>query len=100
VGPFFLEAVRESWPHNSCVVPSTQYGEKILAAPRARGFNAIVYVLPLFVCLIAAGAVTVLLIRRRRRPAPAASPATGAPVSPVDEALRTRLEDELSHFDS
>jgi cytochrome c-type biogenesis protein CcmH len=79
-----------------------QYGEKILASPRARGFNAIVYVLPLLVFFIAAGAVTVLLIRWRRRPPPVASFAAGAPVpiSPADEALRTRLEDELSHFDS
>ncbi len=77
-----------------------QYGEKILASPRVRGFNAVVYVLPLLVFLVAAGAVTVLLIRWRRRPAPTASSATAVPGSPVDEALRSRLEDELSHFDS
>jgi cytochrome c-type biogenesis protein CcmH len=77
-----------------------QYGEKILASPRARGFNAIVYVLPLLVFLVAAGAVTVLLIRWRRRPVSEVSPATAVPGAPIDEALRTRLEEELSHFDS
>lgn len=76
-----------------------QYGEKILASPRARGFNAIVYVLPLVAFLVAAGAVTVLVMRWRRRPAPVASAVAVAPGSAADEALRTRLEDELSHFD-
>lgn len=76
-----------------------QYGEKILASPRARGFNAIVYVLPLVAFLVAAGAVTILVMRWRRRPAPEASAVAAAPGSTADEALRTRLEDELSHFD-
>lgn len=77
----------------------TQYGDKILASPRARGFNAIVYVLPLFLFLAAATAVLVLVVRWRRRPEPVTVSVTTAPGSPADEALRTRLEDELSHFD-
>lgn len=76
-----------------------QYGDKILASPRVRGFNAIVYVLPLLVFLVAAGAVTVLVMRWRRRPAPVAS-ATTPPGPPADQALQARLEDELSHFDT
>lgn len=77
-----------------------QYGEKILASPRARGFNAIVYVLPVVAFLIAAGVVAVLVLRWRRRPAMEASVAAVAPVSATDEALKARLEDELSHFDT
>lgn len=76
-----------------------QYGEKILASPRASGFNAVVYVLPLVVFLAAAVAVAVLVMRWRRRPAPVLSSAPAAPGSSLDQALRTRLEDELSHFD-
>lgn len=76
-----------------------QYGDKILASPRARGFNAIVYVLPLLVFLVAASAVTVLAMRWRRRPAPVAPSVTATPGPPVDQALQARLEDELSHFD-
>jgi len=77
-----------------------QYGEKILASPRVRGFNAVVYGLPLVAFFVAAGVVAVLVVRWRRRPEPVAATAPVAPDSPADEALRARLDDELSRFDT
>lgn len=52
-----------------------KYGERILATPRARGFNSLVYVLP-WVALIAGAWVLVLLLRKLRKPSAAAEPAT------------------------
>jgi cytochrome c-type biogenesis protein CcmH len=45
-----------------------QYGEPILAAPRASGFNLVAYVLPVVIALAAAGAIAYLVVRWRRRP--------------------------------
>ncbi|GAB4245716.1 MAG: hypothetical protein Kow00122_02540 [Thermoleophilia bacterium] len=78
-----------------------QYGEKILAAPRARGLNWLAYILP-FAALAAGAGALMLMIPRWRRPEPV--PVTiDEPVRPrgdsTPDRLRGRLEDELSRFD-
>ncbi len=80
----------------------TQYGETILAAPRASGFNLVAYVLPVVIALIAAAAIAYTVFRWRRRPAEAE--AVPVPVESSDpqgdDALRSRLEQELKDFDT
>lgn len=46
-----------------------KYGEWILLEPEARGFNLLVYVLPI-AAIVAGAAVIVLAVRRWSRPAP------------------------------
>jgi cytochrome c-type biogenesis protein CcmH len=81
-----------------------QYGEQILAAPRASGFNLLAYLLPLTVLVVGLGGIALLVVRwRTRQPAmvPVAVESRRSP-SGDEEAddLRRRLEDDLSHFDS
>jgi len=74
-----------------------QYGERILAVPRARGYKLSLYVLPV-VLLVASAFVLGLLVRRmagRGAPAPAGGPASGA----ADDQYRDRLADELRDLD-
>lgn len=75
---------------------SSKYGEKILSAPTASGFNLIAWVTP-FAAVLVAGAVIVVVSRRWRRPA-SASPSPSP--APVDDARRARLEAELDRFDA
>jgi cytochrome c-type biogenesis protein CcmH len=51
-----------------------QYGERILATPRAKGFNRLVYVLP-WLALILGAWLLVVLLKKLRTPAPAPEPA-------------------------
>jgi len=44
-----------------------QYGERILAAPRARGFNALAYVLP-WAALIVGAWLLIVILRKLRSP--------------------------------
>lgn len=74
---------------------STKYGEKILSAPTTTGFNLVAWVTP-FAAVLAAGAVIVVVSRRWRRPPMPPS----APPTPIDEARRARLADELDRFDA
>lgn len=78
-----------------------QYGETILAAPRASGFNLVAYVLPVVIALIAAAAIAYMVIRWRRRPAEVETvPVPVESSAPqTDDALRARLEQELKDFD-
>jgi cytochrome c-type biogenesis protein CcmH len=78
-----------------------RYGEKILAAPRAEGFNLLAYLVPFATAMVAAG-IIVMLVVRWRRPALAALEGSGAegPATPdTPAALRDRLDDELKRFD-
>jgi cytochrome c-type biogenesis protein CcmH len=72
-----------------------QYGKHILAEPRAEGFDALLYVLPV-VTFIASIALLTVVIRRVTRHGPLAAVAadSGAP-NDVDE----RLDDELRDLD-
>ena len=74
-----------------------QYGERILASPRARGFNLLAYILPWFF-LAAAGTLLILLLRRWRQgrmPARAAAQPSSAGVDPY----AARVEEELREFE-
>ncbi|MFI5398659.1 MAG: cytochrome c-type biogenesis protein CcmH [Candidatus Binatia bacterium] len=72
-----------------------KYGERILAAPKPQGFNLLAYVLP-FVAL-ALGLVVIALTLPRRRPR-GVEPSAVPPETATD-ALRARMEAELTHFD-
>jgi len=72
-----------------------RYGERILAAPRARGFNLLAYVMPP-VFLVAGLVLGGMWLRRRvRQPV-----ADGQPPTPVgDPRLRARLDAELARVE-
>ncbi len=77
-----------------------QYGEEILAAPRAQGFNVLIYLLPVIGAL-AAGAALLVMIPHWRR-APRTVPVVDGSARRRDDGradLRDRLDEELSHFD-
>ena len=70
-----------------------KYGEMILAAPPAKGFDALVWILPVAALLL--GGVAVVLVTRRMSAAPPAhAAADGAPASPQDP-WRAKVEAEL-----
>jgi cytochrome c-type biogenesis protein CcmH len=78
---------------------STKYGEKILSAPTATGFNLLAWVTPFAAVLIAALLIVALVARWRRRGGvaePVAAPAADA----RDAARRARLQAELERFDA
>jgi cytochrome c-type biogenesis protein CcmH len=50
-----------------------RYGERILAAPRAKGFNVLAYVLP-WAALLLGVWFLIMLLRKLRSPAPAPQP--------------------------
>ena len=83
-----------------------QYGEVILGAPKAKGFNMVVWVAPIVATLVGIMIASFILFRwtrRRREPIPAAAGASGfgAPAAPRGDAesalaaLRARAEEEL-----
>ncbi len=79
-----------------------QYGEEILAAPRATGFNLLAYVLPAFVIVLGVAGIVVLALRWRGGRAeaiPATVVVRGRGTSSDQDPLRSRLDEELSHFD-
>lgn len=75
-----------------------QFGDSILASPPARGFNLLVWLLPLVGGLVA---IVVLgwLARRwlESRGPPVAAEAAGA--TPLDAGLDRRVDEELARFD-
>lgn len=70
-----------------------RYGEKVLAAPPAHGFNLTAWLLPGFGLLVGF-LLAVAVVRRWRRPAPA--PAASS--APVDPNIRAAVEDEMKKF--
>ncbi len=50
-----------------------RYGERILATPRAKGFNVLAYVLP-WAALLLGGSFLFILLRKLRAPAPVPQP--------------------------
>lgn len=70
-----------------------QYGEKVLAAPPARGFNLTAWILP-GLGLIIGLLVAIAIVRRWHRPALEAA----APAAPVDDNLRAAVEEEMKKF--
>jgi cytochrome c-type biogenesis protein CcmH len=80
---------------------AAQFGEGILTAPPKRGFNLVAYVGP-FVGLVLGALIATLAVRRwsaaGRRSAPASSESL-ATQAPLDEAMKRRIEEELSKLD-
>jgi cytochrome c-type biogenesis protein CcmH len=70
-----------------------RYGERILVTPRAKGFNALVYVLP-WAALPLGAWILVLLLKKLR--APATAPATA--LSP-DSRYTSVIEKEMKELD-
>jgi cytochrome c-type biogenesis protein CcmH len=70
-----------------------KYGERILAAPRAQGFNLLAYVLP--AAVIVAGLVVIAVVMRRRGPR---GPSAVSP-SEIPDQIKARFEAELARFD-
>jgi cytochrome c-type biogenesis protein CcmH/NrfF len=75
-----------------------QYGEAVLAAPKAKGFGLAAYLVPLLAILAAIGALAVLWPRWRRtaREREIRSPAAPPPLPSADAQ---RLDQELASFD-
>ena len=71
----------------------SQYGERILASPRAKGFNALVYILPWFALILGAWLLIRLLGRLR---SPAASP---EPSSAPDSRYASIVEEEIKELE-
>lgn len=75
-----------------------RFGEKVLSAPKFRGFNWLAWITPFFAVLVA-GAILAVTVRRRTH---AAAPVSAAPPPTPgsgDAALRDRLARELQDLD-
>ena len=78
-----------------------QFGESVLAAPPARGFNLLAWLVPIAGGLIAAIAVAVLALRwSRARAAPAGDPSAADSRRPLDPERERRVDEELARFDT
>jgi cytochrome c-type biogenesis protein CcmH len=78
-----------------------QFGESVLAAPPARGFNLLAWLVPIAGGLIAAVAVAVLALRwSRSRAAPAGGPSAADSRRPLDLESERRVDEELARFDT
>jgi cytochrome c-type biogenesis protein CcmH len=78
-----------------------QLGESVLAAPPARGFNLLAWLVPIAGGLIAAVAVAVLALRwSRSRAAPAGGPSAADSRRPLDPESERRVDEELARFDT
>lgn len=76
---------------------AAKYGEKVLSAPTMRGFNWLAWITP-FAAVLVAGAVLVVVVRRRVGETGRALPEPTAP-DPGEAALRERLRRELDDLD-
>jgi cytochrome c-type biogenesis protein CcmH len=77
-----------------------QFGEGVLAAPPARGFNLLAWLVPIVGGLIAAVAVALLALRwSRTRAAPAGRPSKDGR-RPLDPELERRVDEELARFEA
>ncbi|MDO8432060.1 MAG: cytochrome c-type biogenesis protein CcmH [Candidatus Binatus sp.] len=72
-----------------------KFGEKVLSAPTAEGFNLLAWTMP-FLAIVIGGGLIVLAFGRWRSAAGESAPATPAGIAiGFDPALRRRLEDDL-----
>jgi|HubBroStandDraft_1064217.scaffolds.fasta_scaffold141085_2 cytochrome c-type biogenesis protein CcmH/NrfF len=76
-----------------------QYTPAVLGVPKAKGFNAVLYILPPVVLLAGLASLAVLIPRWRRRGVAAAAVAA-ATEPPLDEADAKRLDEELARYDA
>lgn len=77
-----------------------KYGEQVLLAPKAQGFNIVGYLLPGTLVLLAAATLSFVLLRRHRSRLLAAVPVTPKPAGPAslsseDEARLARALGEI-----
>jgi cytochrome c-type biogenesis protein CcmH len=78
-----------------------EFGQEVLAAPPAQGFNALAWALPLGGALAAAVAVAILARRwRGGREEPAQSDPSTNGRTPLDADLERRLDEELARFEA
>jgi cytochrome c-type biogenesis protein CcmH/NrfF len=71
-----------------------RYGVQVLAAPPTKGFSLTAWILP-GVGLLVGLSLVVVVVRRWRRPSPAAA---AAPAKPLDPKLLTAVEDEMKEL--
>jgi cytochrome c-type biogenesis protein CcmH len=76
-----------------------QFGEGVLAAPPARGFNLLAWLVPIAGGLIAAVAVAVLALRWSRSRAAPAGVSSRDGRRPLDPELERRVDEELARFE-
>ncbi|MCX6552994.1 MAG: cytochrome c-type biogenesis protein CcmH [Acidobacteria bacterium] len=75
----------------------SEYGDRILAEPPARGFSALLYIAP---WIFLAGSVGLVVVVIRRLRAPGVEPAAaGTAAAPVNEAEADRIDEELRNLD-
>jgi cytochrome c-type biogenesis protein CcmH len=75
-----------------------QYGERVLALPKARGFDLAVYLVPIAAVALALALLVLALPRwRRHARARAAAPAAAAPALSAEDARR--LDEDLARHD-
>jgi cytochrome c-type biogenesis protein CcmH len=72
-----------------------RFGEKVLAAPPARGFNLAAWVLP-GIGLLLGLMLAIAIVRRWRRPTIQAAGGPSAP--PIDENVRSAVEEEMKKY--
>jgi cytochrome c-type biogenesis protein CcmH len=77
-----------------------QFGEAVLAAPPKKGFNLLVWVLPLAGVVLAAVALGFLARRWSRTQVPAPADPSSNGRAPLDPDLERRLDEELARFDA
>jgi cytochrome c-type biogenesis protein CcmH len=77
-----------------------QFGESVLAAPPARGFNLLAWLLPIAGALAAVVAVAFLARRWSRSRADASAGASAEGGRPLDPDLERRVDEELARFEA
>jgi cytochrome c-type biogenesis protein CcmH len=75
----------------------TKFGEKILSAPTAEGFNLLAWVMPFFALFVGGGFIVLMLGRWRHEtpPLPSGSEAAAERVPIIDPKLREKLQAEV-----
>ena len=73
-----------------------RYGERVLAAPPLHGFNLTAWIFPGLGLLIGLF-LAITIVRKWRRPALQAA-APGSSSAPVDDNLRTAVEEEMKKY--
>ena len=74
---------------------ATQYGDRVLATPKAKGIGLAAYLVPAAALVLGAAAITLAALRWRGR-RPRTATASTAPEDPSESA---RLEADLSRYD-
>jgi len=76
---------------------TNRYGVRVLAAPPARGFDLVAWILPGFGLVLGLG-IVVIVVDRWRRKIPVASEPPWEP--PVDGKIMAAVEEEMSKLES